>query len=206
MIAIVDYQVGNTGNVRRAFESLGEEVLLASLPEQLTGKVSLAVLPGVGAFGPASRSLFSTGWARRLKEWHGDGKPLLGICLGMQLLCEEGQEDGNWPGLGLVPGAVLPLQARKIPHMGWNSVDWTRRPPGFTPSLPGGEYFYFVHSFALFDSACAAATTSLDGRSFTSMILHDRTAGFQFHPERSGKAGLTLLRETADYLRKRRGA
>ena len=202
MIAVVDYQVGNTGNVRRAFESLGEEVLLATLPEQLTGEVSLAVLPGVGAFGPASKSIFSTGWAERLKEWHGEGKPLLGICLGMQLLCDEGHEDGKWPGLGLIPGAVLPLKAQKIPHMGWNSVDWTGCPSDFAPSLPGGEYFYFVHSYALFDSDCAAATTSLDGRTFTSMVLRGRVAGFQFHPERSGKAGLSLLKETADYLRR----
>ena len=203
MIAVVDYQVGNTGNVRRAFESLGEEVLHASLPAQLTDDVSLVVLPGVGAFGPASKSLFSSGWAERLKEWHREGKPLLGICLGMQLLCDEGHEDGTWPGLGLVPGAVLPLLAQKIPHMGWNSVDWTGSPPDFTPSLPAGEYFYFVHSYAIFDLACAAATTSLDDRSFTSMVLRDRIAGFQFHPERSGRAGLTLLKETADYLRKR---
>ena len=202
MIAVVDYQVGNTGNVRRAFESLGEAVLLASLPEQLTGDVSLVVLPGVGAFGPASKSLFTTGWAERLKEWHGEGKPLLGICLGMQLLCDEGHEDGKWPGLGLIPGAVLPLEAKKIPHMGWNSVDWTGCPSDFTPSLPGGEYFYFVHSYALFDSDCAAATTTLDGRTFTSMVLRGRVAGFQFHPERSGTAGLSLLKETADYLRR----
>ena len=202
MIAVVDYQVGNRGNVRRAFESFGEEVLLALRPEQLTEEISLAVLPGVGAFGPASENLFSTGWAERLREWHGGGRPLLGICLGMQLLCEEGHEEGKWPGLGLISGAVLPLQARKIPHMGWNSVDWAGSPADFTPSLQSGEYFYFVHSYALFDSSGAAGTTTLEGRTFTSMVLRGRTAGFQFHPERSGTAGLSLLKETADYLRR----
>jgi len=202
MIAIVDYQVGNTGNVRRAFSSLGEEARLLASPAELTAEYTLAVLPGVGAFGPASARLRASGWADRLISWASEGKPLLGICLGMQLLCERGLEDGNHPGLGLIPGEIRLLKAEKIPHMGWNSVEWTGQPPGFVTAVPSGEYFYFVHSYALFDSAFAAGRTSLGGVIFTSMVLRGRIAGFQFHPERSGRAGLALLSEAADFIRK----
>lgn len=202
MIAIVDYQVGNTGNVRRAFSSLGEEARLLSSPAELTPEFSLAVLPGVGAFGPASARLRASGWADRLIAWTAEEKPLLGICLGMQLLCERGLEEGIHPGLGLIPGEIRILEAEKIPHMGWNSVEWTGNPPEFSPAVSSGEYFYFVHSYALFDSAFAAGHTSLGGVSFTSMVLRGRIAGFQFHPERSGRAGLALLSEAADFIRK----
>jgi glutamine amidotransferase len=170
MIAIVDYQVGNTGNVRRAFSSLGEEARLLASPAELTAEYTLAVLPGVGAFGPATARLRASGWADRLISWASEGKPLLGICLGMQLLCERGLEDGDHPGLGLIPGEIRLLKAEKIPHMGWNSVEWTGQPPGFVTAVPSGEYFYFVHSYALFDSAFAAGRTSLGGANFTSMV------------------------------------
>ncbi|MBL3540513.1 imidazole glycerol phosphate synthase subunit HisH [Aminivibrio sp.] len=203
MIAIVDYQVGNTGNVRRAFNSLGEEALLLSSPAELTPEFSLAVLPGVGAFGPASARLRASGWADRLIAWAAEGNPLLGICLGMQLLCERGLEDGDHPGLGLIPGEIRLLEAEKIPHMGWNSVEWTGKPPEFTPAVPSGEYFYFVHSYALFDPAFAAGQTSVGGTVFTSMVLRGRIAGFQFHPERSGRVGLDHLSLVSAHIRKK---
>ena len=202
MIAIVDYQVGNTGNVRRAFSSLGEEARLLASPAELTAEYTLAVLPGVGAFGPATARLRASGWADRLISWASEGKPLLGICLGMQLLCERGLEEGIHPGLGLIPGEIRILEAEKIPHMGWNSVEWTGNPPEFSPAVSSGEYFYFVHSYALFDSAFAAGHTSLGGVSFTSMVLRGRIAGFQFHPERSGRAGLALLSGVAAHIAK----
>lgn len=202
MIAIVDYQVGNTGNVRRAFEHLGEATRLLSFPNDLTEDYSLAVLPGVGAYGPASERLLLSGWGERLGRWVKSGGALLGICLGMQLLCKRGLEDGIFPGLGLIPGEVLPLEASKIPHMGWNTVEWTGIPLDFTPPLPSGACFYFVHSFALFDTGFAAGLTTLEGKTFTSMVIRSRVAGFQFHPERSGPSGLTLLQKTADYIRK----
>ena len=202
MIAIVDYQVGNTGNVRRAFSSLGEEARLLASPAELTTEYTLAVLPGVGAFGPATARLRASGWADRLISWASEGKPLLGICLGMQLLCERGLEDGDHPGLGLIPGEIRLLKAEKIPHMGWNSVEWTGEPPEFVPGVPSGEFFYFVHSYALFDSVFASGRTSLGGTPFTSMVLRGRVAGFQFHPERSGRAGLALLSATARHIRK----
>jgi len=202
MIASVDYQVGNTGNVRRAVSSLGEEARFLSSPAELTPEFSLAVLPGVGAFGPASARLRASGWADRLIAWTAEEKPLLGICLGMQLLCERGLEEGIHPGLGLIPGEIRILEAEKIPHMGWNSVEWTGNPPEFSPAVSSGEYFYFVHSYALFDSAFAAGHTSLGGVSFTSMVLRGRIAGFQFHPERSGRAGLALLSGVAAHIAK----
>ena len=202
MIAIIDYQVGNTGNVRRAFSSLGEEARLLSSPAELTAEFTMAVLPGVGAFGPASARLRASGWADRLTNWAEEGKPLLGICLGMQLLCERSLEDGDHRGLGLIPGAIRLLEADKIPHMGWNSVEWTGEPPEFVPGVPSGEFFYFVHSYALFDSVFASGRTSLGGTPFTSMVLRGRVAGFQFHPERSGRAGLALLSATACHIRK----
>jgi len=202
MIAIVDYQVGNTGNVRRAFSSLGEEARLLSSPEELSGAFSMTVLPGVGAFGPASAKLRASGWADRLAAWAAEGRALLGICLGMQLLCERGLEDGEHPGLGLIPGEIRLLEAEKIPHMGWNTVEWTGKPPGFAPAVSSGDFFYFVHSYALFDSSFAAGHTSLGGTTFTSAVVRGRVAGFQFHPERSGRKGLALLSATADHIRK----
>jgi len=201
MIAVVDYQVGNTGNVIRAFERLGEDARLLSSPDELTGEFSLAVLPGVGAYGPASERLSSSGWGSRLTEWAKCGGALLGICLGMQLLCEKGLENGSFPGLGLIPGDAALLGASKIPHMGWNSVEWTGKPEGFVPGTPSGAYFYFVHSYALFDSPFAAGRTILEDQPFVSMILRDNVAGFQFHPERSGPEGLALLRSTASFIR-----
>ncbi len=202
MIGVVDYQVGNTGNVRRAFERLGEQVRLLCSPEELAGEVSLAVLPGVGAFGPASERLAASGWREALRSWARSGRPLLGICLGMQLLCEKGLEDGEHEGLGLIPGTVLPLAASKIPHMGWNTVEWTGRPPSFSPSAPDGSFFYFVHGFALPEGGCTTGRTTLEGNVFSSMVLKDSVAGFQFHPERSGPEGVALLGETVRFLRK----
>jgi glutamine amidotransferase len=120
----------------------------------------------------------------------------------MQLLCDRGLEDGSHPGLGLIPGEIRLLEAAKKPHMGWNSVEWTGFPPEFDPHVPSGEFFYFVHSYALFDSPFAAGRTSLEGKTFTSMVLRNRVAGFQFHPERSGHAGLSLLDEVAGLIRK----
>jgi glutamine amidotransferase len=202
MIGVVDYQVGNTGNVRRAFERLGEKVRLLLRPEDLDERISLAVLPGVGAFGPASERLSVSGWREALRSWALSGKPLLGICLGMQLLCEKGLEDGEHEGLGLIPGEVFPLKASKIPHMGWNTAEWTGMPPLFAPPLPSGSFFYFVHSFALPEGAFTAARTTLEKEVFSSMVIKDSVAGFQFHPERSGSEGLALLGETVRYLRK----
>ncbi len=202
MIALVDYQVGNTGNVRRAFERLGEKVCLLHSSDELGDRVSVAVLPGVGAFGPASERLAVSGWREALRSWARSGRPLLGICLGMQLLCERGLEDGEYEGLGLIPGTVLPLAASKIPHMGWNTVEWTRQPPSFSPSSPDGSFFYFVHSFALPEGECTTGRTTLEGEVFSSMVLKGSVAGFQFHPERSGPEGVALLGETVRFLRK----
>ena len=202
MIAVVDYQVGNTGNVRRAFERLGEKVCLLHSPDELDNDVSLAVLPGVGAFGPASERLTASGWREALLSWASSGRPLLGICLGMQLLCEKGLEDGEYDGLGLIPGTVLPLTASKIPHMGWNTVEWTGRTPSFSPSAADGSFFYFVHSFALPEGDCTTGRTAVEGNVFSSMVLKGSVAGFQFHPERSGPEGVALLGETVRFLRK----
>ncbi len=195
------HQVGNTGNVRRAFSSLGEEASFYP-PRRNSRRNSHWPFFPSGAFGPASARLRASGWADRLIAWAAEEKPLLGICLGMQLLCERGLEEGIHPGLGLIPGEIRILEAEKIPHMGWNSVEWTGNPPEFSPAVSSGEYFYFVHSYALFDSAFAAGHTSLGGVSFTSMVLRGRIAGFQFHPERSGRAGLALLSGVAAHIAK----
>jgi glutamine amidotransferase len=120
----------------------------------------------------------------------------------MQLLCEKGLEDGEYEGLGLIPGTALPLAASKIPHMGWNTVEWTGRPPSFLPSAPDGSFFYFVHSFALPEGEFTTGRTTLEGNVFSSMVLKGSVAGFQFHPERSGPEGVALLGETVRFLRK----
>jgi glutamine amidotransferase len=197
-LAVIDYGMGNLGSVRRAIGALGGDVALASRPAELASADRI-ILPGVGSFSEGMRRLREGGWDRALADAvHERGTPLLGICLGMQLLATEGDEGGVGAGLGLVSGRVTSLAAMgcelRVPHVGWNTVDVVAG-DGLLRGIPSGADFYFVHGFAFaaIDPACVAGTTRY-GVTFPSVIISSRVHGAQFHPEKSSRAGLALLR------------
>jgi len=192
-LSIVDYGMGNLFSVARAFAHLGSELSVTSDPAAVR-EAEAVLLPGVGAFAEAMERLDAAGLSAALRERAAAGRPLFGVCLGMQLLFEESAEFGRHAGLGIFPGSVEPLPAApglKIPHMGWNQV----RAVGEQPVLRGldGEDFYFVHSFAVLASPAAAGTTDY-GATFVSAAARGAVAGTQFHPEKSSAAGLALYR------------
>lgn len=191
MIAIVDYGAGNLRSIKRALEVAGADARITGDPQDVL-LAERVVLPGVGNAGASMRRLRASGLADVISEIAHRGTPLLGVCLGMQLLFGY-QEEGNTEGLGLLNGSVRLLPAiRKVPHMGWNTTTLTRD----SPLGQGGETreFYFVHSYyaATGDDADIAAVTDY-GASFPSIVMHDNVWGAQFHPEKSGPAGLDLL-------------
>ena len=191
MIAIVDYGVGNLFSLRSSLRALGAETEVTRDAGRLRAAGRI-ILPGVGAFGDAREKLEGTGLVPVLRE-EAERKPLLGICLGMQLLFDRGFEYGEHPGLGLVPGQVVSLResledkSLKVPHMGWNSLDVLRDDPLFR-YFKSGEYVYYVHSFYARD--CDASTLGA--------VRCGNVWGAQFHPEKSGDAGLRLLRAFAE--------
>ncbi|HXJ65964.1 MAG TPA: imidazole glycerol phosphate synthase subunit HisH, partial [Actinomycetota bacterium] len=147
-IAILDYGMGNLRSVRRAVERVGGSAVVTSAPDE-AARADAAIVPGVGAFGACMRGLHETGLDAVVRELASSGRPVLGVCLGMQVLFEASEEDGD-PGLGLVPGVVRRLEPGpgvKVPHMGWNEVRWTADHP-ITRGIPSGTRFYFVHSYA----------------------------------------------------------
>jgi glutamine amidotransferase len=196
-IVIVDYGMGNLGSVQRAIEECGASAEIASNPTALA-RASHVLLPGVGAFGDAMTRLASAGWIEPLRQLAAERVPLLGICLGMQLLADYGEEGGGHEGLGLVPGRVSRLHPadprERVPHVGWNEV-CARRADPLLDSIPPRTDFYFVHSyhFSLADDENAVAYTPYCGQ-LTSVVRAGSVTGTQFHPEKSSRAGLRLLR------------
>lgn len=189
MIAIVDYGAGNLRSIRRAIEAGGAEVEITSNPAAVRA-AERVVLPGVGHAGAAMERLHASGMDVAIRDVVAVGKPLLGICLGMQLLFDY-QEEGDTHGLNLLGGAVASLPpTRKVPHMGWNKVEATTGSP-----IGPSDYFYFVHSFIVRPErpSDVAATTDY-GITFPSVVIRDTIWGTQFHPEKSGKSGLALVR------------
>ncbi len=190
--ALVDYGAGNLRSVERALVRVGFRVTRAERPEELEG-ADLAVLPGVGAFGPAVRRLAQMGFVDALRGWVGRGKPLLGLCLGMQLLFEWSEEDGLYPGLGLLAGRVVRLpDGVKVPHMGWNRLELTKPSP-VTAHVTSGEYVYFVHSYYVRTDADRVVAEARYGVRVPAVVVAGRVVGFQFHPEKSGDVGRRLL-------------
>lgn len=196
MIAVIDYGMGNLRSVSKALEYLGASV-------RVTGEAAVIrqaekiVLPGVGAFPAAMRELTARRLVDPVKEAIASGKPYLGICLGLQLLFESGEEDGGAQGLGILPGTVKRLPAGpplKIPHMGWNQVTRTRKVCPLLQGVADGSFFYFVHSYYAqpLDPSVTALETEY-GVPFVSMIWRDRLFATQFHPEKSQAVGLQLL-------------
>lgn len=196
MIAVIDYGAGNVANVQTALDHLGRRNCLLSAPGD--GEADLYLLPGVGAFPPAMARLKERGWADFLRLRALSGTPLLGICLGMQLLCRESLEDGKTEGLGLIDGTITPLEGTaRLPHMGWNGLRWRDE-----PLFPFRGDLYFVHSYGLLQSDDALAYTDVDGLSFVSLVRRGAVAGCQFHPERSGLEGVAFLGRLLDHLEK----
>ena len=202
-IAIVDYKMGNLRSVEKGFAAAGVlDVVVTGDPAVLAAARGI-VLPGVGAFRDAAANLESSGLREVLLERVAAGVPLLGICLGMQLLATVGLEDGEWDGLGLVPGVCEKLPGGvKIPHIGWNTVDYPRECPLFD-GIPEGSAFYFVHSYHL----VSADPSTIIGRTeygvgFAAAVRSGNVYGVQFHPEKSSDRGLALLRNFAGIIDK----
>jgi imidazole glycerol-phosphate synthase subunit HisH len=193
-VAIVDYGMGNRRSVEKALDRVGARTLLTSDPDALAGADGI-VLPGVGAFPEAMRRLRESGLDQVLCERAAAGTPLLGICLGMQLLFDSSDEHDGATGLGLLPGAVeaLPAPGLKLPHIGWNLVRWSRPSP-LTDGLPEACAFYHVHSYAVRagDDGDVLGWGEY-GTPFVSAVARESLFGVQFHPEKSSAHGLRLL-------------
>lgn len=205
VLAIVDYGMANLRSVQKAFERLGQPAQIISTPEQIR-TVDHLVVPGVGAFCDAIAVLEKTGLADAIKDHAKSGKPMLGICLGLQLLMEVGYEDGTHRGLGLIGGECVrfavnaPPYNLKVPHMGWNSLAWEGEAPVLFKGLPKNPYVYFVHSYHVVptDKTVIAATADY-GVPFVAAIARGNIMAAQFHPEKSQEVGATILRNFAEY-------
>ncbi|MFS0724709.1 imidazole glycerol phosphate synthase subunit HisH [Paenibacillus sp. 1P07SE] len=192
MIAIIDYGMGNLHSVSKAVERLGYEAKVSADPQEIL-EADGAILPGVGAFGDAMQNLRNTGLDEVTRFYAGSGKPLLGICLGMQLLFSESEEYGNNEGLNLLPGKVIRFKGDyKVPHMGWNRLAFRQASPLFEGLTEG--HVYFVHSFHAqpAESADLLATTDYY-QDVTAIVGRGNVYGMQFHPEKSGELGMQLL-------------
>lgn len=200
MIAIVDYGMGNIRSAQRGFEHVGAEVRVIQSPKEI-GEARAIVVPGDGAFGKAMENLRAAGWMDPLHEWVARGAPLLGICVGMQLLFESSEEMGQHEGLGILRGTVKRFEnGLKIPQMGWNQI-CISQPNLFLRDVPDGGYVYFVHSYycAPRDEAAILATTNY-GIDFASIVARENVWGVQFHPEKSQKVGLKMLENFAAFV------
>ena len=197
MIAIIDYGVGNLFSLKSSFAAIGHEAVVASDPAVIEAADKI-ILPGVGAFGDAADKLRTSGLDQVVIRETGKGKPLMGICLGMQLLFEKSFEYGEHAGLGLIPGAVKPIAevipaAYKIPHIGWNALRMKKESPIFR-YIKEGDYVYFVHSFYAADCDDYVIADSEYGAYLTAAVQNGNVYGCQFHPEKSGNVGLAILR------------
>lgn len=204
MIAIVDYGVGNLFSLSSSLKALGIESELTADPTRLQ-QADQVILPGVGAFGDAMKKLQATGLDQVVKQLAASGKPLLGICLGMQLLFDSSEEFGQQAGLGLIPGRVVSLKEAfeqkgidlKVPHIGWNPITIKQTSP-LLKNIQEQDQFYYVHSFYATDCEPHLVATSEYGVSVPGIVAKDNVYGTQFHPEKSGKVGLALLQAFAE--------
>ena len=198
---IIDYGMGNLHSVKNAFDYIGEDAYISSDIKEME-KADALLLPGVGAYGDAAQKLRQSGLDRVVTEQAATGKPLMGICLGMQLLFEKSFEYGEHAGLGLLKGQVVSMEGRlpeglKIPHMGWNSLTITQADSKLFANTANTEYVYFVHSFFAVGCEDSLAAVTEYGIPITAAVEKDTIFGCQFHPEKSGEAGLKILRAFA---------
>lgn len=201
MVAIVDYGVGNLFSLKSSFAAIGAEVVITS-EKQVLESADRIVLPGVGAFEDAAKKLRDSGLDKVLKQLVSAGKPLMGICLGMQLLFEKSYEYGCHEGLGLIKGSVRPIsdvapKNYKIPHIGWNALIFKENSPIFK-YINNGDCVYFVHSYYATDCENEVIATTEYGAELTAAVAHKNVFGCQFHPEKSGDVGLNILRAFAE--------
>ena len=198
MVAIVDYGVGNLFSLRSSFAAIGVEAVVTS-DKAVLSCADHVILPGVGAFGDAADKLRESGLFDFLRQLAATGKPLMGICLGMQLLFEKGFEYGEHEGLGLISGEVRPIsevipQGLKIPHIGWNALRFAGDKHPLFKYLNEGDHVYFVHSFYDKNTDGSVIATSEYGAPLTAAVARGNVCGCQFHPEKSGVVGLSILK------------
>ncbi len=198
MIAIIDYGVGNLFSLRSSLAMIGAEAVVTGDPGEIRAADRI-ILPGVGAFGDARGKLAQSGLDQILLEEAARGKPVMGICLGMQMLFSKSYEYGEHEGLGLIPGEVVPMAGRlpeglKVPHVGWNALDISVHDHPLMKYTKSGDCIYFVHSY--YAAGCKPYTlaTSEYGIDVTAAVAKDNVMGCQFHPEKSGTVGLNILR------------
>lgn len=196
MVGIIDYGVGNLFSLKSSFKAIGVEAFVSGDASELA-KADRLVLPGVGAFEDAANKLRASGLDIFVREQAAAGKPLLGICLGMQLLFEKSYEYGEHEGLGLLKGQVVPMAGKlpedlKIPHMGWNKLEVKQ---GRLLPCADGQFVYFVHSYFAADCEASLAAVTEYGISITAAVEQGNIFGCQFHPEKSGNVGLNILRK-----------
>lgn len=197
MIAIIDYGVGNLFSLTSSFKFVGADVIVTSDPSEIK-KADKLILPGVGAFGDAIKKLRETGLDKVIIEEARAGKPLMGICLGMQLLFEKSYEYGEHNGLGLLKGSVVPMQgyidkSLKIPQIGWNALKFKKESSLFK-YINDGDFVYFVHSYFATDCNQSLLATTEYGKELTASVAYKNIMGCQFHPEKSGDVGLRILK------------
>ena len=200
MLAVVDYGVGNLFSLTCSLRAIGAEVTVTG-EEEVLARAERIILPGVGAFGDAARALRRSGLEGEVLQAAEGGKPLLGICLGMQLLFDYSAEYGRHRGLGLIPGSVQPIrplvpEGYKVPHMGWNGLNFPadREKSPLFRYVREGEHVYFVHSYAGTDCGESTIARSEYGVPLTAAVARGSVYGVQFHPEKSGETGLNILR------------
>lgn len=196
MIAVIDYGMGNLRSVEKAFQFLGFHAVITDRPEQAEGATHL-VLPGDAAFGDAMRNLVDRGWDDLILKGVEQGKPFLGICMGLQLMFDESEEGGKHRGLGMLPGRIVKFPAtERVPQIGWNQIA-IERSVEILDGVPEGSYFYFVHSYYVDAADADRVATTEYGQEYTSIAARDNALGVQFHPEKSQQIGLRLLRNFA---------
>lgn len=198
MTGIIDYGVGNLFSLSSSLRSIGESVVVSKDPQKIRS-ADRVILPGVGAFGDAAQKLKNSGMDQVVLETAREGKPILGICLGMQLLFERSFEYGEHEGLGLLSGSVVPMEGvlpggLKIPHIGWNALQIVRPETPLFRYIKNGDYVYFVHSYYAKDCDDSLIASTEYGIPVTAAVASDSVYGCQFHPEKSGAVGLAILR------------
>jgi glutamine amidotransferase len=200
-IAIIDYGMANLRSVQKAFEQVGADARIISTPDEIR-RADRIVLPGVGAFADAVRTLREKELAPPILDHIKSGKPFLGICLGLQMLFDASYEDGEHQGLGVIPGKTVRFDvdqtmSLKVPHMGWNQLN-VQRPSPLFKDLPENPSVYFVHSYHVVPGNPSVIATTTDyGRPFVSSVWRDNVVATQFHPEKSQKVGLQILKNFA---------
>ncbi len=198
MIAIVDYGVGNLFSLKSSLVAVGAEVVVTGDADVLRAADKI-ILPGVGAFGDAAKKLRESGLFQEIIDQANAGKPLMGICLGMQMLLEKSYEYGEHDGLGLIPGSIRPIgevidNTLKIPHIGWNALHFPQEKHPVFRDINEGDHVYFVHSYHGTNCEKHTAATTEYGGILTAAVAKDNVIGCQFHPEKSGTVGLKILK------------